>query len=288
MTRLTPKDKIVLRAFIDKKTAESKKIITDGKRLDGQWLGGLGIAKWENGKVYIFALGGRSAQTVQRALKREVPEFYWGGYKEHKNEEAMSLWPIEERGGEKGIVDGYGIGKRITQKDVASGRLRRGEVMIEIGVDLDRNKLRRTVRVLAANRGSVVVIPLTGPGAGEKLNKRIMDKKVFSYAWKKFYRAISPGKTEEDMSIWKIGNKIQEASGQTGRDRLHGSDRDLYDAIMLIAENDRASYQRKDAKGAVKKATREHMKWFMTNLREEIRGVEGAIVKDLTKEWASH
>jgi hypothetical protein len=90
------------------------------------------------------------------------------------------------------------------------------------------------------------------------------------------------------MSIWEIESKIQETSGQTGRDRLHGSDRDLYDAIMLIAKNDGISYQRKDAKGAVKKAVREHMVWFMENLREEIRGIEGAMVKDLTKEWASH
>ena len=80
----------------------------------------------------------------------------------------MPLCSIEEIGGENGTVDGYGIGKRITQKDVASGCLRRGEVMLEIGADLDRNKPRRTVKVLAANRDSVVVIPLTGPGGRGK------------------------------------------------------------------------------------------------------------------------
>ena len=80
----------------------------------------------------------------------------------------MPLCSIEEIDGENGTVDGYGIGKRITQKDVASGCLRRGEVMLEIGADLDRNKPRRTVKVLAANRDSVVVIPLTGPGGRGK------------------------------------------------------------------------------------------------------------------------
>ena len=71
--RLGPKDKKVMSAFLDKKKGEGKKLSTDGKRLDGLWMGGRGIAQWKTGKVHFQDLGSRAAQTVQRALKKMGP-----------------------------------------------------------------------------------------------------------------------------------------------------------------------------------------------------------------------
>lgn len=73
--RLSKKDKEVIKAFADKKSAESKKLTSDGKRLDGNWMGGRGIAQWKGGKIEVRDLGSRSADTVARALRKLAPKF---------------------------------------------------------------------------------------------------------------------------------------------------------------------------------------------------------------------
>jgi len=70
---LNKKDKTVIRAFSEKESGESKHLSTDGKTLDGSWMGGNKIAEWVGGKIQINDLGSRAAQTVQRSLKKEAP-----------------------------------------------------------------------------------------------------------------------------------------------------------------------------------------------------------------------
>jgi hypothetical protein len=60
-------------AFLDKRAADSKKLWTDGKRLDGLWMGGRGIAEWVGDKVVLGQLDSRSKQTIQRMIRREAP-----------------------------------------------------------------------------------------------------------------------------------------------------------------------------------------------------------------------
>lgn len=67
---LTKKDKAVVAAFLAGESAESKKLITDGERLHGQWMGGNDLAYWSEGQVVLPDVGTRSAQTVQRAVVR--------------------------------------------------------------------------------------------------------------------------------------------------------------------------------------------------------------------------
>lgn len=85
--RLGKKEKAVIRAFVDGDEADSRMLSTDGRRLDGHWLGGSGIAEWsgsvEYPKVVIFDLGSRAAQTVQKYLQKEVPPSMWGGWGFH-------------------------------------------------------------------------------------------------------------------------------------------------------------------------------------------------------------
>jgi hypothetical protein len=64
------KDHEVLKAFLNKKPGSSKKLSTDGKRLDGNWLGGSGIAHHSDKGVHLNDLGSRSAQQVHRAIKK--------------------------------------------------------------------------------------------------------------------------------------------------------------------------------------------------------------------------
>lgn len=71
--KMSPADQKVLDAFIDKKSADSKKLSTDGKTLDGNWMGGKGIAVWEGGKIHLEDTGGKSGQTIQRAIRKLAP-----------------------------------------------------------------------------------------------------------------------------------------------------------------------------------------------------------------------
>jgi hypothetical protein len=64
----------VLDAFTSGRPASSKKLHSDGKVLDGLWMGGNKIAEWKNGKVVIRQITSRSEQTVARALKRMTPK----------------------------------------------------------------------------------------------------------------------------------------------------------------------------------------------------------------------
>jgi hypothetical protein len=67
-------DKQVISAFLDKKKKSGTKLSTDGKTLDGLWMGGAGIATWEDGKIVFHDLGSKSAQTVQKAIQKEAPK----------------------------------------------------------------------------------------------------------------------------------------------------------------------------------------------------------------------
>lgn len=63
-------DHEVIKAFMNKKPHSSKKLSTDGKRLDGNWLGGSGIAHHSDIGLHMNDLGSRSAQQVHRAIKK--------------------------------------------------------------------------------------------------------------------------------------------------------------------------------------------------------------------------
>ena len=74
MKRLSPKDKKVVDAFTDKRSMDSKKLTSDGKTLDGNWMGGRGIAIWQGNMIVLQDLGSRSSQMVQRYLKKVTPK----------------------------------------------------------------------------------------------------------------------------------------------------------------------------------------------------------------------
>jgi hypothetical protein len=73
-TRLTPKDKKVIYAFVNKDSAQSNKLITDGKVLDGLWMGGNNIANWDGSSISLNETGGRSAQTIHRYIGKLAPK----------------------------------------------------------------------------------------------------------------------------------------------------------------------------------------------------------------------
>ena len=64
------KDRAVLLAFAAKRAADGHKLDTDGKQLDGLWMGGRNIATWVGDRVVFNDLGSKAAQTVQNALRK--------------------------------------------------------------------------------------------------------------------------------------------------------------------------------------------------------------------------
>lgn len=75
------RDRRVIEAFVRREAASGYKLDTDGERLDGAWLGGRGIASWRDGSIEFHDLGSRSAQTVQRAVRRAVPRSLLAEYR---------------------------------------------------------------------------------------------------------------------------------------------------------------------------------------------------------------
>jgi hypothetical protein len=80
MFNLTKADKTVIAAFLDQRPASSKKLITDGQRLDGLWMGGMGIAEWRGRRILFTDLGSKAAQIVQHAIEKKAPRNWLGGF----------------------------------------------------------------------------------------------------------------------------------------------------------------------------------------------------------------
>ena len=78
-------------AFLDKKKADGTKLTTDGTTLDGQWMGGTGIATWEKGKIAFHDLGSKAAQTVQKAIKKKAPK-NWLAEAKYKSGPGFLAW----------------------------------------------------------------------------------------------------------------------------------------------------------------------------------------------------
>ena len=79
---LSDKDKAVIDAFTDGKEADSKKLSTDGKTLDGNWMGGKEIAIRDSEGVITPGEGRphvKSDEIVLRALKKMTPSRYYKG-----------------------------------------------------------------------------------------------------------------------------------------------------------------------------------------------------------------
>ena len=71
---LSKTDKAVIRAFTEQRAASSKKLETDGQRLDIIGMGGQRAAEWKGDKIHFNDLGSRSGQTVQAAVRKAAPK----------------------------------------------------------------------------------------------------------------------------------------------------------------------------------------------------------------------
>lgn len=71
--RVRGSDREVVKAFLDHQPMDGNKLSTNGERLDGNWMGGTGIAEWSDDKVIFKDLGSKAAQIVQNAIRKTAP-----------------------------------------------------------------------------------------------------------------------------------------------------------------------------------------------------------------------
>ena len=71
---LTPADRKVVKAFVDKKPMEGKRLSTDGRSLDWNGMGGRGVATWGGGKIQLGDTGSSKDSEAHRAIKKEAPK----------------------------------------------------------------------------------------------------------------------------------------------------------------------------------------------------------------------
>jgi len=99
--RLGVQDHKALAAFVDKKPFEGHKLSTDGRKLDGHWLGGSRIAYRSRGQIHLSDLGSRAAESVQRVLRRHAAPSQLAEWKGIKRDHARGR-PGNPRGLEVG------------------------------------------------------------------------------------------------------------------------------------------------------------------------------------------
>ena len=89
-------EKDVINAFIDGKPASSKKLSTDGRRLDGLWMGGTGIAdRSDDGMISFNDLGSKAAQTVQNAVRKMTPKNFLATVKVANSDFELVAVPLD-------------------------------------------------------------------------------------------------------------------------------------------------------------------------------------------------
>lgn len=71
---LSKSDRAVILAFIARKSADGAKLSTDGTTLDGMWMGGREIAKWQGDHIYLNDLGSKAALAVHKVIRQEAPK----------------------------------------------------------------------------------------------------------------------------------------------------------------------------------------------------------------------
>lgn len=72
--RLTPRAKQVIMSFLEQRPDSCKYLQTDGKVLNGRWMGGKRIAYWKDDKIISGMPSGKSAQTIIHAIEKLAPK----------------------------------------------------------------------------------------------------------------------------------------------------------------------------------------------------------------------
>jgi len=81
-----------------------------------------------------------------------------------------------------------------------------------------------------------------------------------------------------------------EEAGMGAQSVVPGLDPDqerIFDTIVLMATNDGASYKKRDAKGAVKRAATQHKRDAASDLAFDLKKVEPYATKEVARRWAA-
>jgi hypothetical protein len=88
---LSSQSKKVIDSWMSKKPASNVKLTSDGKTLDGNWMGGGDIAVWKNGKIVMKETGGKAGDTVQNYIRRNAPKNWLSEYNQSQMKSASDV-----------------------------------------------------------------------------------------------------------------------------------------------------------------------------------------------------
>lgn len=100
--RLSDADKRVIKAFTSGKAAESKNLTSTGHQLDSNWLGGRGLGRWHDDRVFLRAPQGNIDQTIYNFAKKSTPSKVFGGYISEIRSNPSVVYEIHEHGNRDG------------------------------------------------------------------------------------------------------------------------------------------------------------------------------------------
>jgi len=100
--RLSPQSKKVIDAWLDKRPASNIKLTSDGKTLDGNWMGGSDIAVWKKNKdgelvIVMKETGGKAGDTIQNYIRRNAPKNWLSDYNQSQMKSASDVLRNLER-----------------------------------------------------------------------------------------------------------------------------------------------------------------------------------------------
>ena len=70
--RIPAAEKKTIEHFVQGKPHGSKSLSTDGKKLDGAWIGGSGLASHQNNEIHVRQALGNVSQTYHNAIHKEA------------------------------------------------------------------------------------------------------------------------------------------------------------------------------------------------------------------------
>ena len=228
-------DKTVIKVFIDyasnvsthwKRSSnfeQSRNLTTDGEVLDGNWMGGKKIAFWnKKGKIEFSNLGSKSAETVQKLIKKMVPKF---DLAESVELDEKILEPMLF---DQGMRNGQGAGKFIdamTKAKITVTRAKRKGVL-EV---FPKEKKERTIIFKAAEKHNMIQVD-------ESAINEALDIKAFIDKIKKKLRVRDFDKEERkrNKEIKRL-NKMYNILGLS--DSVELDEAQMKDAILVVLDS---------------------------------------------------
>ena len=233
-----------------------------------------GATKWQSPRKTLTRGAFNTEREAHAWAKKNVPD------ESYKVKEIKDVLPTKVAGKEEpGVQDGTGPNPDCPKKDK------------EAGFHRERLTWGREAAVTPTGMYGVTKADQRDCEASiRKVQRQAM--KIARVATKKDPRVaafiLTHSKRASSLPAKILVAALQELQPKLASTDKRGMDSDqeiLYDALMLIAENDGDSYRKQDAKGAVEKAFQGYQRTKQDDLRDDFKAIKKKLSNTLGQEW---